>query len=100
MARYHHEFQIHKNYEKALRESMSDVGRALLITSVALVFGFLVNSFSEMRSQAFYGFLLSGALIIALVADFLFMPSLVLWLKPFGPEGEPQVEREELRKAA
>ena len=28
----------------------------------------------------------SAAIVTALVADFLFMPSLVLWLKPFGPE--------------
>ena len=102
MARFHHEFRIHKNYEKALRESLTDVGRALVITSVALVLGFLVNAFSEMRAQALYGILLSSALVIALIADFFLMPSLVLWLKPFGPEGEgvrePAVQ--ELRRAA
>ncbi|MFK7897412.1 MAG: RND family transporter [Myxococcota bacterium] len=102
MARFHHEFRIHGKYEKALREALGDVGRALIITSIALVLGFLVNSFSEMRAQAYYGFLLSGALVTALIADFLFMPSLVLWLKPFGPEGQGKGEAasEELSKAA
>ena len=86
MSRFHHEFGIHKNYEKALRVALGDVGRALIITSVALVLGFLVLTFSELRSQAYYGILLSGALATALVADFFFMPALVLWFKPFGPE--------------
>ena len=102
MARFHHEFQRHGKYEKALREAMSDVGRALIITSIALVLGFLVNGFSEMRAQAYYGILLSAALVTALIADFLFMPSLVLWLKPFGPEGEgrPRTAHAEVARAA
>ncbi|MEZ4290608.1 MAG: MMPL family transporter [Myxococcota bacterium] len=102
MARFRHEFQVHGRYEKALEAAMSDVGRALILTSVALVLGFLVNGFSEMRAQALYGVLLSSALVVALVADFLFMPSLVLWLKPFGPEGErrPEQDVQSLRHAA
>jgi predicted RND superfamily exporter protein len=88
MTRFHHEFGVHQNYRKALRAALNDVGRALIITSVALVLGFLVLMFSELRSQGLYGILLSGALLTALVADFFFMPALVLWLKPFGPEGK------------
>ena len=76
----------------ALQASLDDVGRALIITSVALVLGFLVLSFSELRSQGLYGILLSGALVTALIADFFFMPALVLWLKPFGPEGKGRSE--------
>jgi predicted RND superfamily exporter protein len=87
MTRFQHEFALHKSYEKALRRALGDVGRALLITSLALILGFLVLIFSELRSQAYYGLLLSGALMTALVADFFFMPALVLWLQPFGPEG-------------
>ena len=61
-------------------------GVELIITSIALVLGFLVVIFSELRSEAYRGILLSAAIVTALVADFLFMPALVLWLKPFGPE--------------
>lgn len=87
MTRFHHEFGKSRNYERALRAALGDVGRALLITSVALVLGFTALIFSEMRSQAFYGILLSSSLVAALVADFFFMPALVLKFKPFGPEG-------------
>jgi predicted RND superfamily exporter protein len=78
------------------------VDRALLITSLALVLGFLVLVFSELRSQAFYGLLLSGALVTVLIADLFFMPALVLWLQPFGPEGEGLNQREaaQVRAAA
>jgi len=92
MTRFHHEFGVHQNYRKALRAALNDVGRALIITSVALVLGFLVLMFSELRSQGLYGVLLSGALLTALIADFFFMPALVLWLKPFGPEGRGRSE--------
>ncbi len=87
MTRFHHEFGKCRNYEQALRDSLGDVGRALLITSIALVLGFIALTYSEMRSQAFYGLLLASSIVAALVADFFFMPALVLKFKPFGPEG-------------
>jgi predicted RND superfamily exporter protein len=82
MTPFHHKFGIHRDYERALRSALGDVGRALVITSIALVLGFLVLMFSELRSQALYGLLLSGVLVTALIADFFFMRTLVLWLKP------------------
>ena len=103
MTRFHHEFNVHRNYERALRAALSDVGRALVITSIALVLGFMALAFSELRSQAYYAMLLSGALVAALVADFFFMPALVLRFKPFGPEEgtvETSAAAAELRKAA
>jgi predicted RND superfamily exporter protein len=89
MARYHREFLKSRDYEKALRDSMHGVGRALLITSVILILGFLVNLFSVMDGQKSFGVLLAGVIASALVADFLLMPALILWLEPFGPE-EPR----------
>ena len=86
VTRYHHEFLKVRDYEKALYASMTDVGRALFITSVILVVGFLMNVFSIMDSQKSFGLLLAAVIATALIADFLLMPALVLWLKPFGPE--------------
>jgi len=88
MTRFHHEFERRGNYEAALRAALGDVGRALVITSVALVLGFSALAFSELRSQATFGMLLSSSLVAALVADFFFMPALVLRFRPFGPEQE------------
>jgi predicted RND superfamily exporter protein len=93
MTRYHHEFLKSRNYENALYASMDGVGRALFITSVILVLGFLMNVFSVMDGQKSFGILLAGVIATALVADFLLMPALILWLKPFGPEEELAIVR-------
>lgn len=87
VSRYRHEFLRLGDYEQALTAAMQDVGRALFITSVALVLGFLVNLLSVLDSNATQGLLLSACIVVALMADFFFMPALVLTFHPFGPEG-------------
>jgi len=86
MTRYHHEFAQLGDYKKALYASMEGVGRALFITSAILILGFLMNVFSVMDGQKSFGTLLAGVIATALIADFLLMPALILWLKPFGPD--------------
>ncbi len=86
MTRYHHEFLKARDYKKALYASMDGVGRAVFITSVLLVAGFLMNLFSLMDGQKSFGVLIAAVIATALIADFLLMPALILWLKPFGPE--------------
>jgi hypothetical protein len=86
VTRYRHEFRRTGSYTEALIASTTDVGRALFITSVVLVAGFLVNLFSILDSQASYGALLAFTILGALIADFLLMPALVMTFKPFGPE--------------
>jgi hypothetical protein len=85
VTRYRHEFLRCGNYAEALRAAMRDVGRALFITSVVLVLGFLTSLFSSLDSQANFGMLLATTIVVALVANFLLMPALILTFKPFGP---------------
>jgi len=85
MTRYIHEFQQTGSYQRALHASMQDVGRALFITSAALVVGFLVFTLSVMDSLANFGLLLASTISLALVADFFLMPALVMTFEPFGP---------------
>jgi len=84
--RFRHEFRECGNYSEALRRSLREVGRALVITSVALVAGFQILLLSMLDSQATQGILLSTTIVTALIADFLLMPALILTFKPFGPE--------------
>ncbi len=86
MSRVRYEFIRHGNYQMALREGLIDVGRAILITSIALVLGFLVLTLSLLHSNAVRGVLLATTIVSALIADFLLMPALILTFKPFGPE--------------
>ena len=90
VTRYRHEFFTHGNYEKALLPSMGEVGRALFITTVVLVCGFLIMIFSEMASLASFGILVATTVGVALLADFFLLPALVLLVKPFGPEFDPE----------
>ena len=87
ISRFRHEFNERGDYVEALRFALRDVGKALLITSTALVCGFLVLTLSTLDSQATYGILLATTIVSSLIADFLLMPALVLTFKPFGPEG-------------
>ena len=48
--------------------------------------GFLVNVFHGMETQVIFGELIAWAIFVALVADLLLMPALILVFKPFGPE--------------
>jgi len=84
--RFRHEFNHCGRYSEAFQRSLRDVGRALIITSIALVAGFQVLLLSVLDSQATQGMLLSTTIVTALAADFLLMPALILTLKPFGPE--------------
>jgi predicted RND superfamily exporter protein len=84
VTRFRHEFLRCRDYRQALHASMADVGRALFITTAVLVLGFLVFLFSRMDAQASFGALLAATLLVALVADFLLMPALVMTFQPFG----------------
>lgn len=97
--RYRHEFQRCGNYAQALEEALVDVGRALFITSVALVAGFLVLTLSVLASEVTQGLLLATTIVVALIADFFLMPALVLTFRPFGPEGADE-RSQALREAA
>ena len=84
--RFRHEFIACGQYAQALRAALLGVGRALIITSIALILGFQVLQLSVMDSLGTQGLLLSTTILAALVADFLLMPALILTFKPFGPE--------------
>jgi len=100
VSRFRHEFERRRHYVEALQAAMSDVGRALVITSVALVVGFLVSTRSELYSNEVQGLLMAGTIVTALIADFLLMPALILVLEPFGPEGAAARAEEEQQRAA
>ena len=64
----------------AIRYAYISVGRALMITTVVLVVGFSVLSFSSFRLNSDMGTATALIIFMALVIDFLFLPPLLLWL--------------------
>ena len=71
--------------EEATRYTFSTVGRALVVTSTILVAGFTVLSFSAFSMNGNMAQLTAITLTIALVADFVFLPPLLLKLERISP---------------
>ena len=71
---------------EAVRYAFNTVGSALLITTVVLVLGFLVLGTSGYRPSSHVGWLSSITISVALLTDFLFLPTLLIYLdrKPKG----------------
>jgi predicted RND superfamily exporter protein len=71
--------------EDAVRYSFSTVGRALIVTSLILVAGFTVLSFSSFSMNGNMAKLTAITLSIALLADFIFLPPLLMKLEQISP---------------
>ena len=64
--------------QQAVRYAFNTVGRALLSTSLVLAAGFFVLSFSGFKVNSVMGLLTSITIVLALMADFLFLPPLLM----------------------
>lgn len=67
--------------EAAVRETFRANGRAMLVTSIVLVSGFLVLAFSRFELNAGMGLLTALVIGLALVVDFLLLSPLLLLLE-------------------
>ena len=76
----------------AVRVAFRTVGRALLTTSLVLVAGFFVVSLSSFELNAGMGKLTAMVIALALMADFFFLPPLLMRVE--GGSGIPHVSAE------
>jgi predicted RND superfamily exporter protein len=67
--------------EEAVRYSFASVGRALWITTMVLVAGFMVMATSSFKINADMGLLTAMTILIALLVDFFFLPPLLMLFK-------------------
>jgi predicted RND superfamily exporter protein len=65
----------------SIRYAFKTVGRALIITSVVLVAGFLVLAFSSFKLNSGMGLLTAIIIALAIVADFFLLPPLLMKLE-------------------
>lgn len=84
--RFRSEFARWGNYEAALRETLSSVGRPITFTTLILIVGNAVFLLSSLMGFFKLGLLFGFAFLWALLADFYFAPALIVLLKPLGPE--------------
>ena len=87
--RYRAERRKSDDIETIVRGTVRTVGRPMLMTSVILAGGFSVLGFAAIKSVAYFGVLLSVALVSAFVADSLVVPALlVLTARPVNRVGD------------
>jgi len=83
MAKYLRGYQEHGNVEQAIHYAFEHVGAALVTTTVVLSLGFGMLALSDFNVNAILGIMVSMTIIIALVFDFLFLPSMMILLSRF-----------------
>ncbi len=89
--RFKSEFGKTGNYETALKNTLSSVGRPLTFTTMILVIGNAVFLFSYLLGFFKLGLVFGVAFTWALMADFFFAPALIMIFKPLGPEWQGPV---------
>ena len=94
LSKYRHARREHGSTpDDAVRYAFQKVGRALFTTTAILVSGFLVLSLSEFFPTSQMGQLTAIIMALALVADFLFLPPLLLAVDRPQPARFPDASR-------
>ncbi len=75
----------------AVRYSFRTVGSALIVTTIVLVTGFTILSFSGFKVNADMGMLTAVTITFALALDFLFLPPLLMKIEDQGVNGTGRI---------
>ena len=82
--RFKEEFNTSKDYKKTLILCHSTVGKAILNTSITIVFGFSILVLSKFIPTIYFGIFTGLAMLLAMVSVLTLLPSLILLIKPFN----------------
>ena len=81
--RFKEEFTHLNDYNKTLDLCHSTVGKAILNTSITIVFGFSILVLSKFIPTIYFGIFTGLAMLLAMVSVLTLLPSLILLIKPF-----------------
>jgi predicted RND superfamily exporter protein len=82
--RFKEEFNNLKDYNKTLIICHATVGKAILNTSITIVFGFSILVLSNFIPTIYFGIFTGLAMLLAMISVLTLLPSLILLIKPFG----------------
>ena len=82
--RFKEEFKNLNDYNKTLAICHSTVGKAILNTSITIVFGFSILILSKFIPTIYFGIFTGIAMLLAMISVLTLLPSLILLIKPFG----------------
>jgi hypothetical protein len=84
--RFRREFPVDRDYRETMYRCHGSIGRALYYTTVTLVVGFSMLTFSNFNPSLYFGVLTVIAMVAAVIGALLLLPRLILLFKPLGPE--------------
>ena len=82
--RFREEFARDHDYLAAMHRSHESIGYAMTYTSATIIIGFLILVLSVFIPTIYFGLLTVLAMFMAIVADLLLLPKLILMFRPFG----------------
>jgi len=82
LTRYKLERSRGKSVDDAIRETFIVSGKAIILTTIVLVFGFISLIFSDFTGTYYVGILVCITLVSALLADLFLIPQLLYWINP------------------
>ena len=81
--RFKEEFKDLNDYNKTINLCHSTVGKAILNTSITIVFGFSILILSKFIPTIYFGVFTGIAMLLAMISVLTLLPSLILLIKPF-----------------
>ncbi|MBF0102065.1 MAG: MMPL family transporter [Desulfobacterales bacterium] len=81
--RFQEEIKLDYDYSQAVIRSHSSLAYAMSYSSVIIVTGFSILSFSNFIPTIYFGLLTGLAMLVALLSALLLLPSLLILLKPY-----------------
>ncbi|MBD1165056.1 MMPL family transporter [Pelagibacterales bacterium SAG-MED13] len=81
--RFKEEYEKLHDYKKTLKICHSTVGKAILNTSITIIFGFSILVLSKFIPTIYFGLFTGLAMMLAMISVLTLLPSLILVLKPF-----------------
>ena len=78
LVRYNREFKKDLDKDRAMRATLTAVGRPIIFTSVTIGIGFSVLLFSHFQPTAIFGFLMVITMVCSLIGDLILLPTLMM----------------------
>ncbi|MBD1135105.1 MMPL family transporter [Pelagibacterales bacterium SAG-MED47] len=89
--RFQEEFKNLGDYNKTINLCHSTVGRAILNTSITIVFGFSILVLSKFIPTIYFGIFTGLAMLLAMISVLTLLPSLILLIKPFEKSSNARI---------
>lgn len=77
LVRFNHEFKKDLDDKRALRETISHIGRPIIFTTLTIGTGFFILAFSGFKPTAIFGTMMVVTMFSALVGDLILLPILM-----------------------